>query len=100
MLKIGSQLKYLREKEKMTQKQVAEYLHITPQTVSKSELDKSYPDLDQIVQLSELYHVRTDKLLGQAKPNFLDFLAEPDSLRNYFGVPKVREGEKDDSKIK
>lgn len=93
MVAIGKQLKYLREKKKMTQKEVAKFLHLTPQTISKWELDKSYPDLEQLVTLSELYNIRIDKLLGQAKPSFLDYLANPDGIRHYSGYLMMKEGE-------
>ncbi|WP_461198688.1 helix-turn-helix domain-containing protein [Enterococcus sp. N249-2] len=71
MLEIGSTLKHLRQQKKWTQKEVAKRIHVTPQTVSKWENNKSYPDLDYLVQLSALFNVSTDTLLGTAKPAFL-----------------------------
>lgn len=70
MVEIGSQLRYFRQKEKMSQKQLANRLHVTPQTVSKWELDKSAPDYDQLIALSKIFRKSTDALLGQAKPSF------------------------------
>lgn len=70
MLEIGSTLKQLRQKAHLTQKDVAEKLHVTPQTISKWERNKSYPDLDYLVKLSELFNVSTDTLLGTTKPAF------------------------------
>lgn len=94
MIKIGSQLKYHREKNQFTQKDVAAVLHVTPQTISKWERNKSYPDVDQLVSLSELYKVSVDKLIGRAKPSFLDYLANAQNLKNYYGLPTMREENK------
>ncbi|WP_249355017.1 helix-turn-helix domain-containing protein [Enterococcus hulanensis] len=35
MVEIGEQLKYFRQRKGMSQKQIAEFLHVTPQTISK-----------------------------------------------------------------
>lgn len=91
MIKIGSQLKYYREKNQLTQKDVAVVLHVTPQTISKWERNKSYPDVDQLVSLSEVYKVSVDKLIGRAKPSILDYLANSQNLKNYYGIPTVKE---------
>ncbi|MGM0213824.1 helix-turn-helix domain-containing protein [Enterococcus sp. AZ109] len=96
MLRIGSQLKYFREKNKLTQKQVANILHVTPQTISKWELDKSYPAIDQLVELSKLYKASVDKLIGRAKPSILDYFADAQNFRNYYGIPNVKEDEQSD----
>lgn len=72
LLEIGSQLKQLRESKKMTQKEVAEILNVTPQTISKWERNKSYPDLDTLVKLSNYFQVSTDQILGKGKPSFFD----------------------------
>lgn len=53
MVEIGTRLKELRQAKEMSQKQLADHLHVTPQTVSKWELNKSYPDLDTLLQLSD-----------------------------------------------
>lgn len=91
MVKIGAQLKYFRRQKEWTQKQVADLLHVTPQTISKWELNKSYPDLDQLVALSQLYGKKVDTLLGQSKPSFFDFLTNSQNLRNFYSVPQVKE---------
>lgn len=95
MLKIGSTLKYYRQRQRMTQKQVAEKLHVTPQTISKWERDKSYPDIEQLVALSELFHVNINRLVTKPKPSLLDYLTDSQNLRNTFGVP-IAGGEEDD----
>ncbi|WP_159723348.1 helix-turn-helix domain-containing protein [Enterococcus sp. CSURQ0835] len=96
MLKIGQTLKYYRQKQHLTQKQVAEKLHITPQTVSKWELDKSYPDLDQFVALSQLFHVNVKRLLEEPKPSLFDYLADSQNLWSAFDHHPIAGGERND----
>lgn len=95
MIQIGEQLKYYRQQKQLTQKEVAEKLHVTPQTISKWELDKSYPDLDQLSRLSQLYRKKVDVLLGQGKPSFFDYLMGADNFRKSYGLPAKRGVEKD-----
>lgn len=70
MVEIGEKIKKLRKAKKMTQKEVANQLNVTPQTISKWERNISYPDLDMLVRLSQMFHISTDALLGNTKPTF------------------------------
>lgn len=70
MVEIGENIKKLRKAKRMTQKEVANQLTVTPQTISKWERNISYPDLDMLVKLSQLFHISTDALLGNTKPTF------------------------------
>jgi len=95
MVEIGEQLKYFRQRKGMSQKQIAELLHVTPQTVSKWELNKSAPDYDQLIALSKIYRKSIDALLGQAKPSLLDYLADSQNFRNQYGIPSTNGGDGD-----
>lgn len=70
MVEIGEKIKKLRKAKKMTQKEVANHLNVTPQTISKWERNISYPDLDMLVRLSQMFQISTDALLGNTKPTF------------------------------
>ncbi|MEI5989316.1 hypothetical protein A5881_000804 [Enterococcus termitis] len=83
MIEIGNRLKELRESKKMTQKDLAEILNVTPQAISKWERNKSYPDLDTLVKLSTYFQVSTDSILGNAKRSFFDSLFSKKRGRNY-----------------
>ncbi|MDT2522230.1 helix-turn-helix domain-containing protein [Enterococcus raffinosus] len=98
MVDIGEQLRYFRQRKKMNQKQLAELLHVTPQTISKWELNKSAPDYDQLIALSKIYRKSIDALLGQAKPSLLDYLADSQNFRNQYGVSSTNGGEDDGRK--
>ena len=73
-MEIGYKLKELRQKNKLTQAELAKKLHLTPQAISKWERNKSYPDLATLIKLSNLYQVSTDEILGLAKKSFLEQL--------------------------
>jgi len=48
----------------LTQEEVAEYLGITPQTVSKWERGESYPDITFLPALANIFETSVDLLLG------------------------------------
>jgi transcriptional regulator with XRE-family HTH domain len=64
MSTIGEKIKAYRQKNNMTQGQLAACLNITYQTVSKWETGVSNPDLSLIIPLTKLFHVSADELLG------------------------------------
>lgn len=62
---LAEQLKASREKMGLSQSDVATRLNITRQSISKWENGKGYPDLDNLVLLSEVYEVSIDELLKE-----------------------------------
>lgn len=60
---VGERLLLLRSQKKMTQEELAEYLDVSRQSVSKWELNKTLPDMEKLIQLSELYEVSMDYLI-------------------------------------
>lgn len=60
---VGQRLKMRRNELKLTQDYVAEKLGITRQTISNWEIGRSYPDIERIIRLSELYELSLDELL-------------------------------------
>lgn len=63
-MRIGERLKEEREKNELSQKDVADRLHVARQSVSRWETDQSCPDLENLIALGRLYHVSLDELLG------------------------------------
>ena len=53
----------LRTQAGLSQASFAEKLQVSRQTVSKWELGTSYPEIDKLVAISEMFHVTTDYLL-------------------------------------
>lgn len=67
---IGERLTELRIKHNMTQEDFAEYMCVTRQSVSKWETDKTYPDVEKLIKIAELYEVTLDYLVrGQEEAN-------------------------------
>lgn len=62
---LGERLKESRVNKGYSQGDVAELLHISRQSISKWENGNSYPDLDNLVKLSNYYEVSIDELLKE-----------------------------------
>jgi len=65
---LGEKIQILRKQQGMSQEQLAAKILVTRQAISKWELCESLPDVDNIVQLSEIFHVTTDYLLKNGTP--------------------------------
>ncbi|BCD28691.1 hypothetical protein bcere0028_16320 [Bacillus cereus AH1271] len=57
VMSLGQQLKRLRESKGFSQEDVAKKIGVTRQAVYKWEHDKSCPDIDNLILLSEMYNV-------------------------------------------
>lgn len=62
-MEIGKKIKEARVASGLTQEQVAGELHMSRQTISNWENEKSYPDIVSLVKMSDLYSVSLDELL-------------------------------------
>ena len=62
-MSLGENLQFLRKKHNITQEQLAEQLEVSRQSVSKWESDSSYPEMDKILQLCNLFHCGVDDLV-------------------------------------
>ncbi|WP_342718969.1 helix-turn-helix transcriptional regulator [Bacillus paramycoides] len=62
-MSLGQQLKKLRESKGFSQEDVAKKIGITRQAVHKWENDKSCPDIENLILLSEMYNVTLDELI-------------------------------------
>jgi transcriptional regulator with XRE-family HTH domain len=63
-MNIGETIKKLRREKDMTQEQLAEYLNISTQAVSKWETNMSLPDITLIPMLANIFDTSADILLG------------------------------------
>lgn len=62
--KMGEFLKDLRIQRNLTQKDLADLLLITPQTVSKWELGSSVPNIEMLLSLRKIYGVSIDEIVN------------------------------------
>ena len=62
-MRLGETILKLREEKKMSQEEFAEYFHVTRQTISNWEKEKSFPDLQTLVKISDMAGVSVDAML-------------------------------------
>lgn len=63
-VKIGKFLAELRKENEMTQEQLAEKLNVARRTVSRWETGNNMPDIDILIELSDLYDVDLREILN------------------------------------
>lgn len=63
-INIGAVIKNLRTKKQITQKQLATYLGVTEQAVSRWELGGGFPDIQLLPAIASFFGISTDTLLG------------------------------------
>lgn len=64
-MNISIQLKNARISTGFSQNEIATILHVTRQSISKWENGRGYPDLDNLIMLSEIYKISIDDLLKE-----------------------------------
>ena len=62
-MELGNRIKELRKNININQDELAEKLFVSRQTISNWENDKSYPDIQSVLLLSEIFNVSVDQLL-------------------------------------
>lgn len=62
--RFSNNFKELRKMQELTQEQIAEMLGVTSQAVSKWECGTSYPDIEMLPVIANIFKVSTDFLLG------------------------------------
>lgn len=95
MKNFGETLKKIRKQKDMTQEQLAEYLNISPQSVSKWETNLTIPDITMIPMLANIFDVTTDMLLGvdiDAKEKRIEAIVK--EANNHFFKHQYDEAEK------
>ena len=63
-MNVGTIISEHRKKKGLTQKELAELLHVTPQAVSNWEKNKRLPDLAFLPELKRILDVRYDEIIG------------------------------------
>ena len=69
-MSIGTNIKGIREKKKLTQEQIADALSISFQAVSSWERDEYKPDLDNLIKLAELLDVSVSAIVEEKRNPF------------------------------
>lgn len=63
-LTIGEKIALLRKKRNVTQTELAEYLYLTPQTVSRWEVGSGTPEITLLPRIATFFGVSIDELFG------------------------------------
>ncbi|MBE6790927.1 MAG: helix-turn-helix transcriptional regulator [Clostridia bacterium] len=71
IIKTAERIKYLREANSITQTELAKKLNVSRSGVNAWEMGISLPSLQNLIELSLLFHVSTDYLLGIDNKDFI-----------------------------
>lgn len=66
MTDIGINVKDLRKEKKLSQKQLAEQIHIAQNSLSQIETNTANPSIDVLISLADFFQVSVDFLLGRS----------------------------------
>lgn len=64
-MKIGTIIKEKRTKSGLTQEDLAKKLHVSRSTISNWEIDRNYPDIKLIVNISKVLNIPLEELLKE-----------------------------------
>lgn len=62
-MELGKQIKMHRQEAELSQEELANRVYVSRQTILNWENDKSYPDVNSLVLLSEIFQSSLDKLI-------------------------------------
>ena len=62
-MELGKQIKMHRQEAELSQEELANRVYVSRQTFLNWENDKSYPDVNSLVLLSEIFQISLDKLI-------------------------------------
>ena len=74
----------LRKEKRLTQQELAEKLYITDKAVSKWEQGLGWPDIQNLINLSNLFNVSIDSLLKDDNPTSEDARNASEQRKNVF----------------
>lgn len=84
-MNIGKEISVIRKERRMTQEEFGRLFHVTRQTVSNWENEKSYPDLQILVDISDMFEISLDKLMKEDK----HMVKTMDKQRRYGRIGKI-----------
>lgn len=95
MIKVGKNIKNLREKKSLTQEKLANFLGVTPQAISRWESENGYPDIEFLPMIADFFDVTIDELLDREveknKLEIQDGIKEIDRLNSIGEKEKRKE---------
>ncbi|MBP5624388.1 MAG: helix-turn-helix transcriptional regulator [Lachnospiraceae bacterium] len=97
-MEFNERLICLRKQKGLSQENLGDEIGVTRQTVSKWELGETTPDMDKLIQLSDLFEISIDELVGKKDCGSKDtslclrqrpFVYEYKSEKTFKGIPLV-----------
>ena len=84
-MSFGQNLQFLRKSKNMTQEGLAESLNVSRQSVSKWESDISFPEMDKLLQMCDMFSCSMDTLVkGSIETEMADNAEDYDKHMNSF----------------
>lgn len=83
-MQLGEKIKTLRLAMNLTQENTAQKLFISRQVLSKWECGKSYPDLEKLLAISQLFNISIDTLLKE-DTNLQSHIIKQSHYKKYIG---------------
>lgn len=87
-MKFGERIKLRRQRLGFTQSEIASKLYITRQTISSWENSNSYPDLNMLVNISNIYQISIDSLLKEDQ-RLKEYLTKKEVKKHYGPVSNL-----------
>lgn len=69
-MKFGDNLRNLRKSKKLSQEKLAEKVGVSRQSISKWECGESYPEMDNILTLCNIFHCKLNDLVHESITDF------------------------------
>lgn len=88
---IGVNLKYLRDRNNLSQEQFAEKLGVSRQTIAKWENGESLPDIGRCTEISIMFSLSLDALATCPLDEHIEADKDPSEGKYVFGIVKVGE---------
>ena len=83
-MKIGTIIKEKRTKSGLTQEDLAKKLHVSRSTISNWEIDRNYPDIKLIVNISKVLNIPLEELLKEGS-DIVNKISEDTIIRKKTG---------------
>ncbi|MCI8545100.1 MAG: helix-turn-helix transcriptional regulator [Bacilli bacterium] len=84
-MNFGENLQNIRKRENLSQEELADKLNVSRQSVSKWESGISYPEIEKIIMICEIFQCSMDELVkGEIKTSVLEGKREYDSFLTKF----------------
>ena len=69
-MEIGRSLQSYRKEKGLTQEQLGKIINVSRQTISKWETDRSFPDIENLIWLCDIYEISLDELVGRKQISY------------------------------